>query len=110
MGRFDYSYNMKVNIVIGTITALCWFIWCLVHQKKQPYVWKCGMYVALTGLVLPLEVIDLPPIFYIFDSHSIWHLATAPLVSLIYSFAIDDCRYLRKIHFEDVENQKSKEL
>ncbi|XP_050310287.1 post-GPI attachment to proteins factor 3 [Anthonomus grandis grandis] len=96
MGKFDYDYNMKLNIIVGTFTALCWFLWCVIHKNRQPYVWKCTLYVTLAGLVLLLELIDQPPIFYIFDYHSLWHLATAPLVFIVYSFAIDDCRYLRK--------------
>ncbi|KAL1501827.1 hypothetical protein ABEB36_007081 [Hypothenemus hampei] len=100
MGRFDYEYNMKLNIIIGTLTAGCWFFWSTMIRNRQPYVWKCVMYVALTGLVLLLELMDVPPIFYVFDCHSLWHLATAPLVFLIYSFAIDDCNYLRKIEVE----------
>ncbi|KAF7284260.1 hypothetical protein GWI33_022256 [Rhynchophorus ferrugineus] len=109
--HFDYAYNMKINILVGTLAAICWFIWCFANRNNQPYVWKCALYVALTGLVLPLEIIDQPPLFYVFDFHAIWHLTTAPLVFLIYSFAIDDCRYLRKLHVEDLNfegNQKSK--
>ncbi|XP_066248077.1 post-GPI attachment to proteins factor 3 isoform X2 [Euwallacea similis] len=100
MGRFDYEYNMQLNVIVGTITAICWFIWAVLKRTKQPYVWKCSVYVAMTGLVLLLEIIDQPPIFYIFDCHSLWHLATAPLIVLIYSFAIDDCCYLRKTEIE----------
>lgn len=107
-GKFDYGYNMQLNILIGTITAACWFLWSTIKRYKQPYVWKCAMYVALTGLVLLLEVVDRPPIFYVFDYHSLWHLATAPLVYLIYSFAIDDCRYLRKVEIESAGEEKSK--
>ncbi|XP_066155683.1 post-GPI attachment to proteins factor 3 isoform X1 [Euwallacea fornicatus] len=100
MGRFDYEYNMQLNVLVGTITAISWFIWAVLKRNKQPYVWKCSVYVAMTGLVLMLEIIDQPPIFYVFDCHSLWHLATAPLVVLIYSFAIDDCCYLRKTEIE----------
>lgn len=107
-GKFDYAYNMQLNILVGTFTAICWFIWSVIKRFKQPYVWKCAMYVALTGLVLLLEVVDRPPIFYVFDYHSLWHLTTAPLVFLIYSFAIDDCKYLRKVEIENASVERSK--
>nr|XP_023011654.1 post-GPI attachment to proteins factor 3 [Leptinotarsa decemlineata] len=91
-----------------TFTAICWFGWCTYNRIRQRYVWKCAIYVALTGIVMMLEIIDRPPFFYIFDYHSLWHLSTAPLIILIYSFAIDDCRYLRKKEIESPENGKSK--
>ncbi|XP_060528949.1 post-GPI attachment to proteins factor 3 [Cylas formicarius] len=108
-GDFDYGYNMELNVLIGTFTAISWFSWSVYNKDRQPYVWKCAIYVSLTGLVLLLEVLDRPPFFYLFDTHSLWHLATAPLVVLIYSFAIDDCHYLRKIELEQVKDDlKSK--
>ncbi|XP_018575419.1 post-GPI attachment to proteins factor 3 [Anoplophora glabripennis] len=106
MGRIDYGYNMELNILIGTFTAICWFGWCTYNRIRQPYVWKCALFVALTGIVMLLEVIDKPPLFYVFDSHSLWHLTTAPLVILLYSFAIDDCKYLRKKEVENIANKK----
>ncbi|CAG9760549.1 unnamed protein product [Ceutorhynchus assimilis] len=108
MGQFDYEYNMQINIIVGTITALCWFIWSVIYRYRQPYVWKCAMFVALTGLILLLELVDQPPIFYVFDYHSLWHLATAPLVLLIYSFAIDDCHFLRKTEIIDMQDERYK--
>ncbi|XP_056648960.1 post-GPI attachment to proteins factor 3 [Diorhabda sublineata] len=95
LGHIDYGYNIELNIAVGTFTALCWFTWCIYNRSNQRYVWKCAMYLALSGLVLLLELIDSPPILYIFDYHSLWHLSTAPLNIFIYSFAIDDCKYLR---------------
>ncbi|CAH1993816.1 unnamed protein product [Acanthoscelides obtectus] len=85
MGRIDYGYNMELNILIGTFTAVCWFGWCIYNRKQQPHVWKCAIFVALTGAVMLLEITDTPPFFHVFDCHSLWHLSTAPLVTLIYS-------------------------
>lgn len=117
MGRFSYSYNMQLNILIGqysrfyylfvqiptkkkwqiihlitnilgTITALCWFGWCSWNRLRQPYVWKCAVYVALTGLSLLLEVIDRPPFLWIVDSHALWHLSSVPLTMLFYRYLV----------------------
>lgn len=95
--RIDYVYNMQINLLAGTFTAFTWFFWCIWNQKRQPYVWRCAVFVALTGLVTLLELIDRPPLFYIFDSHSLWHLSTAFIIPLLYRFAINDCQYLRKM-------------
>lgn len=96
IGRIDYGYNMKLNVLIGTFTAISWFGWSTYNRIHKPYVWKCAIFVALAGLVMLLEIVDVPPLFYTFDCHSLWHLATAPLICLFYSFAIDDCKFLRE--------------
>lgn len=69
---------------LGTFTAICWFGWCMWNRNRQPYVWKCGAFVTLAGAAMLLEIIDQPPLFWIFDSHSLWHLMTAPLICLFY--------------------------
>ncbi|CAH0555988.1 unnamed protein product [Brassicogethes aeneus] len=100
LGKFDYRYNMTVNVLVGTVTGSCWFVWCSWVRQRQWYVWKCAIFVALTGLVMLLEIIDSPPFFYLIDYHSIWHLSTSILIGLFYSFAVDDCKYLRKQEME----------
>lgn len=135
-GRFDYGYNMQLNVFIGkqtitwkttwlisflgTFTAICWFGWCMWSRIRRPYVWKCAAFVALAGAAMLLEVVDQPPLLWIFDSHSLWHFFTAPLICLFYrwvfpstwnwikfitisSFVIDDCKYLRKQKVLDKE-------
>lgn len=96
-GRFDYAYNMKLNVMLGAVTTLFWFSWCVYNKKKQPYVSKLASYVTLNALSIILELFDFPPILWIFDSHSLWHLATAVVIPLFYGFIIDDSRYLRKM-------------
>ncbi|XP_068897024.1 post-GPI attachment to proteins factor 3 [Tenebrio molitor] len=105
MGRFDYGYNMQLNVFIGTFTAICWFGWSTYNRIRQPYVWKCAVFVALGGLVMLLEIMDRPPFFWTFDCHSLWHLSTAPLICLFYSFVIDDCKYLHKLE-QQTETKK----
>uniref|UniRef100_A0A182M7J0 Post-GPI attachment to proteins factor 3 n=1 Tax=Anopheles culicifacies TaxID=139723 RepID=A0A182M7J0_9DIPT len=96
IGRFDYSYNMKVNIVTGMSGALGWILWCFLQRRKRFYVWKCFTFIVLATSSLLLEINDFPPILWTFDAHSIWHLVTAPLTILFYSFFIEDCKSLRK--------------
>ncbi|CAG9859950.1 unnamed protein product [Phyllotreta striolata] len=83
-GKIDYGYNMELNITVATFSALCWFSWCYYNRKRQKYVWKCAIYVALSGIVLLLELVDSPPYFFLIDHHSLWHLCTAPLVIFIF--------------------------
>jgi hypothetical protein len=37
-----------------------------------------------------LEIFDFPPVWGIFDAHSIWHAATLPITYLWWSFIKDD--------------------
>ncbi|XP_069683726.1 post-GPI attachment to proteins factor 3 [Periplaneta americana] len=94
--NFDYGYNMQANIVVGIANAMGWFIWCLYYRKSQPYVWRCALFVALVGVCMLFEVMDFPPLLWLVDAHSLWHLATAGLPFIFYRFLIDDCKFLRK--------------
>eukprot|EP00794_Sanderia_malayensis_P003046 gene3047-3508_t len=91
--KFDFVYNMKFNIGIGIVNLIMWLCWCLLRRKERPYAWKCAFIVIATSLCLSLELLDFPPIWWIFDAHSLWHLATIPLSYFWYSFLIDDGRY-----------------
>lgn len=96
-----YGYNMKVNIITGTAAGVGWIVWYLGQRKEKPYAYKMALFVILSALSLGWEVFDFPPILDTFDAHSLWHLNTAPLVILFYSFIIDDCKHL-------YESEKSK--
>lgn len=96
-----YGYNMKINIATGTSAGVGWLVWSLNRNHKRPYVWKMRLFVILSALSLALEVLDFPPIFWIFDAHALWHLSTAPLVPLHYSFIIDDSTALMKESFDE---------
>jgi hypothetical protein len=58
------------------------------------HVRKAAAAVALLNVTVLLELLDFEPMFGTFDSHSLWHLATAPIHLLWYRFVIEDCEYL----------------
>lgn len=90
----DYTYNMQLNIVTGTTAGMGWIVWYMNQRKSKPYAWKMAVFVLLSAASLVWEVFDFPPYWFTLDAHSLWHLNTAPLVILLYSFIIDDCKYL----------------
>lgn len=92
--KFDYGYNMKVNLSVGAVNVVGWVVWCLYHRTKQPYVWKCVTVVLGLNLLLALEVGEFAPLFWVLDAHALWHASTFPLCYLWYSFIIDDGQYL----------------
>uniref|UniRef100_A0A8C3SYY5 Post-GPI attachment to proteins factor 3 n=1 Tax=Chelydra serpentina TaxID=8475 RepID=A0A8C3SYY5_CHESE len=94
--RFDYGYNMAANVAIGLLNLFWWLGWCVRNQQRLPYVWKCVVVVLLLQGLALLELLDFPPLFWIFDAHAIWHISTVPVHVLFYSFLRDDSLYLLK--------------
>jgi len=63
-----------------------WFIWCFYYWKSRPYVWRCALFVFLVGVCMIFEVMDFPPLLWIVDAHSLWHLTTAGLPFIFYRY------------------------
>merc|ERR1711924_453973 len=87
--KFDYGYNMKIAVGLGIMSTTCWVIWFLRHRRQKQFAWKvlvatCGPY-----LVLPLELLDFPPIGGLLDAHACWHLGTVPM-SFMYCSLLND--------------------
>uniref|UniRef100_A0A3B4AL36 Post-GPI attachment to proteins factor 3 n=1 Tax=Periophthalmus magnuspinnatus TaxID=409849 RepID=A0A3B4AL36_9GOBI len=91
---FDYGYNMLANVSIGMVNLLWWLCWCWQNRRTLPYWWKCGLVVLLLHGLALLELLDFPPLLWVFDAHAVWHLSTIPVHFLFYSFLIDDSLYL----------------
>jgi hypothetical protein len=89
-GSFNYSYNMIVGITLGLLTNFHWLLWYYRIGYKNNYGWKQVAFTFGICLAMSLEVWDFSPIFGLLDAHSLWHLATIPLVFLHYSFLYDD--------------------
>lgn len=94
--KFDYRYNMQMNLTIGCINSISWIYLFISKYQTNKYFWKILTAVICTNLFLTFELFDFPPIYWLIDAHSIWHLLTTPLPLLFYSFSSDDCLYLLK--------------
>ncbi|CAG2160189.1 unnamed protein product [Oppiella nova] len=91
--HFDYGYNMKVNVCTGILSSTGWLLWCYLNRHKGRHIWKCVFSIFLLNFLLLLEVYDFPPIAFIFDAHSLWHLGTVPLPVLWFSFLSDEANH-----------------
>jgi len=101
--RFDYSYNMSANFIIGLSHNFLWASYShpSPFYKRFPsfpntYRPKC-LYtpVLLAAAMLSatmLEIFDFPPWRRVIDAHSLWHLSTVPLALWWYRFLIEDAR------------------
>ncbi|XP_047478813.1 post-GPI attachment to proteins factor 3-like [Penaeus chinensis] len=92
-GRFDYGYNMKVNILVGILNGCGWIAWG-VPRSNRPHVRWCILTVIGAVASMLLELGDFPPFFWAVDAHALWHLATAPLPFMWYKFLEGDCNFL----------------
>ncbi|XP_065320396.1 post-GPI attachment to proteins factor 3-like isoform X2 [Gordionus sp. m RMFG-2023] len=77
--KFDYSYNMKINVFLGLFETFGWLIWAIKEYNIRKYVWRCILSVIIAKAILPLELGDFPPLWDLIDAHSLWHLFSLPL-------------------------------
>lgn len=95
--RFDYGYNMMASVVVGSLQLLLWVVWSIAQYvrktSRRHYAYLALVSVAGTAAAMFLELLDFPPILRILDAHSLWHLATIPLMALWYRFVLLDTRH-----------------
>lgn len=94
---FDYGYNMKACITVGTLQTSLWLFWSILQYTdafgdpvRRPFAWRAGLSVVLISLAMALEVFDFPPWLFIIDAHSLWHASTVFITPLFYSFLLKD--------------------
>lgn len=98
--RFDYTYNMAFNLVLGISHNILWLLYSLpvpfqrfsyASQTYYPrHIYKAGIFVLLTTAATALELFDFPPLGRVLDAHALWHLSTAPIAKFWYEFLIED--------------------
>ena len=81
---------MIVCTVMGVTQLLLWSSWALIsrHPARLTLLLTC----IGTALAMLLELYDFPPIWGIFDAHSLWHAASIPLTLLWWDFICHDAR------------------
>ncbi|KAG9225804.1 hypothetical protein CCMSSC00406_0007814 [Pleurotus cornucopiae] len=101
--RFDYSYNMIFNLVIGLTHNILWALYSLPasmtllkrflnepRSYRPPFASSAALFVLLTTAATALELFDFPPWGGYIDAHSLWHLSTAPISLFWYRFLVED--------------------
>ena len=99
--RFDYTYNMAFNLVLGVSHNILWLLYSLPAPffRRFPYasktyyprhIYKAGIFVLLTTATTAFEVFDFPPLGRVLDAHALWHLSTAPITKFWYDFLVED--------------------
>ncbi|CAI2355426.1 unnamed protein product [Caenorhabditis sp. 36 PRJEB53466] len=81
--HFDYGYNMTLCISFSLITT-CLYLYYLFQRKRlhgellQSDILLIRL-IVWANLSTGLELLDFAPVFWVFDSHSLFHLATFPI-------------------------------
>ncbi|KAL0573693.1 hypothetical protein V5O48_008264 [Marasmius crinis-equi] len=101
--RFDYTYNVIFNLVIGLTHNALWLIYSLPSSTslirrfpnrpksyRPPFVGTAFYLVLFTTAATALELFDFPPVARTIDAHSLWHLCTAPIAIYWYRFLVQD--------------------
>ena len=76
--RFDYTYNMTANVVVGIVQNLLWTYFSIARYRRLKRIWAAwpGLIVAWIIMAMSLELFDFPPWWGMLDAHSLWHLGT----------------------------------
>ncbi|KAL9094743.1 MAG: hypothetical protein Q9165_003014 [Trypethelium subeluteriae] len=92
--RFDYTYNMTANVIVGIIQNVMWSAFSIYRFRKLKRQWAAwpGLIVAWLILAMSLELLDFPPWGGMVDAHALWHLGTVGPTIWWYSFLIKDAQ------------------
>lgn len=81
--RWDYTYNMAANVVVGLLHNVLWFWFSFRRYRLSGEPWTLLPVVAVTwiSLAMSLELFDFAPLWGSLDAHALWHFGTiAPCV------------------------------
>lgn len=118
--RFDYTYNMRFNVVVALATIALWALWTLAQSRlptpsnfsrrqlssypsararfRAPHHLAALPPLVLLPALTALEVLDFSPVgpfgLRLLDAHALWHASTVPVVRLWYAFLIRDVRWI----------------
>lgn len=99
--RFDYTYNVVANVIVGALHNVLWSAYSIRSLRFKRFDYQPASYVpsfgwipaalaVATTLATTLELKDFSPWLRIIDAHSLWHLSTAPLGWAWYRFLVLD--------------------
>jgi hypothetical protein len=76
--RFDYTYNMAANVVVGLLQNILWTSFAIYRYRKTRQGWTLwpAYIVMIVASAMSLELFDFPPWLGMLDAHSLWHLGT----------------------------------
>lgn len=102
--RFDYTYNMAANVVVGLLQNILWTWFSVRRYNKVGRLWAAwpGLIVFWLLFAMGLELFDFPPWWGMVDAHALWHLGTVAPTVWWYNFLLKDAK-------EDIQGERLKQ-
>lgn len=83
--EFDYLYNKIACGLMFFVSCVCDFT-VFLHHRKQKHSKNIVYSILCLLLAGGIEILDISPVFYLFDSHAFWHLLMAISTPYYYNF------------------------
>lgn len=102
---FNYVYNMVVCGILICIININYFITTMYYKNKK----LTNKVIILTNLAAVsslFELSDFPPIFYLLDSHFLWHLGLLLSIKPFYKFTSKEARLYKRINKKSKKKEK----
>jgi hypothetical protein len=98
MTFINFNYFLSKLICGGLFTFIIsswmYLYCCLSRHGYSKHILFYSLLLLIGGTI---EIIDVPPIGYMLDSHAIWHLITALITPLYYRFLREDLSYEKTV-------------
>lgn len=93
--RFDYAYNSFACGVLFVLNGGLWSFW-YGRIRRHPYSRMLSLSIFGIGCAGSFQVIDFGPIYFLLDSHALWHIIGWIFSTLLYAFFLLDFYVLIK--------------
>ena len=94
---FDFGAHLRLNVALGALQLLLWTLWWLSTRRERPHAWRAPALTLLLAALLPLELVDRPPLWGVLDGHALWHAATVvPALLFWRAFVAVELRWERR--------------
>jgi len=91
-GEFDYSYN-KISCATIFCLSLIFNLMVILNYRNTKHSRQMLYSIGCLLLAGGIEILDISPIFYLFDSHAMWHLLMAVAAPFYFKFITNDLDY-----------------
>lgn len=95
---FNYKYNLQFNTIIGLISGILLISYSVLNYKKDIISKPAIPLVLMSTVTCLLEVHEFPPLFGLFDAHSLWHLSTGFTIPLFGNLFLADMKSMNNTY------------
>lgn len=90
--NFNYKMHKHLCGFFLVCTTVVW-LYTYILIRKHDHAKYLIYYIVCLYIGIGIEMFDLPPFFYLIDSHAIWHLITAFIAKFYYMYMKEDMLY-----------------